>query len=231
MAPSWPPFLSVALASLSQRLYDPTNQFWTQAELILYWQEAMREFNALTGYWRGDFTFPAVAGTTWYDITNPTVAPNTLRPLTLTTTSLYTIIEYHLLEPPTGAGTWTGSAQFALSDIQNAVAQRVTERLAVGDDGHDRVCKETHRVCCHNNVLLQPPLRVLRVCQRQLDEVRTQAQDAQRVNTSNIAILPTRPVLVPRRLASLSKIYACDLPRGHLHAAIMRDKGGIKQAV
>jgi hypothetical protein len=129
MAPSWPPFLSVTLAALSQRLYDPTNQFWTQAELILYWQEAMREWNALTGYWRGDFTFPAVAGTTWYDITNPAVAPNTLRPLTLTTTSLYTLIEYHLLEPPVGSGTWTGSAQFALSDIQNAVAQRINELL------------------------------------------------------------------------------------------------------
>jgi hypothetical protein len=98
-------------------------------ELLLYIQEAMREFNALAAYWRGDFTFPAVAGTTWYDITATATAPNTLRPLTLTTTSLYTIIEYHLLEPPVGAGAWTGSAQFALSDIQNAVTQRLNELL------------------------------------------------------------------------------------------------------
>jgi hypothetical protein len=112
--------------ALAARLYDPTNQFWTQAELLLYFQEAMREWNALTAYWRGDFTFNPVAGATWYDLT--TIA-NTLRPLTLTTTNLYTVIEYHLLEPPVGAGPWTGSAQFAISDIQGAVARRRNELL------------------------------------------------------------------------------------------------------
>ncbi len=127
--PSCPIQLSNAYSALAARLYDPTNQQWTQAESLLYIQEAMREWNALTGYWRGDFLFNAAAGTTWYDITNLTTAPNTLRPLTLTTTSLYTIIEYHLLEPPVGAGAWTGSAQFALSDIQNAVTQRLNELL------------------------------------------------------------------------------------------------------
>src|ERR1700685_4344092 len=126
---AWPPQLSTMYAALAARLYDETNQFWPQAELLLYIQEAMRTFNALTAYWRGDFTFPAVANTRWYDITNTGTAPNTLRPLTLTTVSLYTIIEYHLLEPPVGAGAWTGSAQFALSDIQNAVAQRLNELL------------------------------------------------------------------------------------------------------
>jgi hypothetical protein len=121
--------LSIADAALAQRLYDPTGQFWTQAERLLYIQEAMRCWNALTAYWRGDFTFPSQAMVAWYDITNLTTAPNTLRPPTLTTTNLYTIIEYHLLEPPVGAGAWTGSAQFALSDIQNAVTQRINELL------------------------------------------------------------------------------------------------------
>jgi hypothetical protein len=121
--------LAQAFTALAQRLYDPTNQFWTQAELLLYIQEAFRTWNALTAYWRGDFLFNTVAGTTWYDITSTTVAPNTLRPLTLSTTSLYTIIEYHLLEPPVGAGTWAGSAQFALSDIQMAVERRRSELL------------------------------------------------------------------------------------------------------
>ena len=98
--------LAIADSALAARLYDATGQFWTQAERLLYIQEAMRTFNALTGYWRGDFTFPTQTGITWYDITSLATAPNTLRPATLTTTSLYTIIEYHLLEPPVGAGAW-----------------------------------------------------------------------------------------------------------------------------
>jgi hypothetical protein len=95
----------------------------------LYIQEAMREWNALTAYWRGDFTFFTKMGLTWYDITNPATAPNTLRPLTLTTTNLYTIMEYHLLEPPVGAGPWTGSAQFTIAQLQYAVERRLNELL------------------------------------------------------------------------------------------------------
>lgn len=121
--------LSTAYTDLAARLYDPTNQFWTQPELLLYLQEAMREWNALAGYWRGDFLLTPTTSVQWYDITSLAAAPNTLRPLTLTVTSLYTIIEYHLLEPPVGAGPWTGSAQFAISDLQFAVARRRDELL------------------------------------------------------------------------------------------------------
>src|SRR5580700_2284999 len=121
--------LADAYDALGARLYDPTNQFWPQPELLLYIQEAMRTWNALTAYWRGDFTFSPVANSTWYDITNPAVAPNTLRPLTLTTTDLYTIMEYHLLEPPVGAGPWTGSAQFTIAQLQYAVERRLNELL------------------------------------------------------------------------------------------------------
>jgi hypothetical protein len=121
--------LSDAYSALGSRLYDPTNQFWTQAELLLYIQEAMREWNALAAYWRGDFTFPSQADETWYDITNLTTAPNTLRPLTQTTTNLYTLIQYHLLEPPVGNGPWTGSAQFTIAELQYAVERRLNELL------------------------------------------------------------------------------------------------------
>jgi hypothetical protein len=121
--------LADAYDALGARLYDPTNQFWPQPELLLYIQEAMRTWNALTAYWRGDFTFSPVANSTWYDITNPAVAPNTLRPLTLKTTDLYMIMEYHLLEPPVGAGPWTGSAQFTIAQLQYAVERRLNELL------------------------------------------------------------------------------------------------------
>jgi hypothetical protein len=42
-------------------------------------------------------------------------------------------MEYHLLEPPTGDATWTGSAQFALSDLQTALQRR--RNVCVGITG------------------------------------------------------------------------------------------------
>jgi len=123
--------LSTALQELANRLYDPTQQFWSQAELILYIQEAFRTWNALASYWRGDFTFQSQQGVTFYDITNQTTAPNTLRPHTVTDQYLYNLIEYHLLEPAVGAGPWTGSAQFSIDDILNAVQRRQNEILSV----------------------------------------------------------------------------------------------------
>ena len=124
--PTYPITLSTFYTDLAARLYDPTNQQWTQPELLLYVQDAMRTWNALTGYWRGDFIFPAPAGPTWLVIP---ALPNTLRPITLTPTDLYTIIQYHLLEPPTGAGPWTGSAQFNLAQLEAAVTRRQNELL------------------------------------------------------------------------------------------------------
>lgn len=123
--------LSIADSALAARLYDPTGQFWTQAERLYYIQEAMREWNALTGFWHGDFLLTPANGTQWYDITNTATAPLTLRALTLNTTYLNTIIQYHLLEPPVGLGAWTGSAQLAPSDIQTAIARRRDEILGI----------------------------------------------------------------------------------------------------
>jgi hypothetical protein len=123
--------LSTALAALALRLYDPLSQFWSQAELTLYVQEAIREWNAFTGYWRGDFTFPSRPGVVWYDLTDTTDLPATLRPLTVTDQQLFTEIEYHLLEPPVGAGPWTGSTQFSVQSILQAVQRRRDEALGV----------------------------------------------------------------------------------------------------
>jgi hypothetical protein len=120
-----------ALQELANRLYDSTMQFWSPAELVYYMQEAFRTWNALTSYWRGDFTFPTQQGVVFYDITNATAAPNTIRPHTITDQYLYNIIEYHLLEPVVGAGPWTGSLQFDIDDILNAVQRRDNEILGV----------------------------------------------------------------------------------------------------
>ena len=119
--------LSTLLQELANRLYDPSQVFWTAAELQMYVAEALRTFNALTSYWRGDFVFPSIASTTWYDLT---AVSNSLVPYTLLDTDLYNVIEYHLLEPPTGSA-WTGSSQFTADDLINAVARRRDEILSV----------------------------------------------------------------------------------------------------
>lgn len=138
--------LAQALSQLAQRLYDPNFVFWTQAELTLYLQESLQTFNALAQYWRGDFQFNipidgagyneggyndggygggSIGSTTWFDLTQ---VQNTLRPFTVNDYNIYTIIEYHLLEPPSG-GAWSGTSQFTINDLINAVQRRRDEIL------------------------------------------------------------------------------------------------------
>jgi hypothetical protein len=122
------PYAYISLANLRQqlanRLYDASMVFWSSAELTVYVQEALRTWNSLTGYWRGDFVAPTVASQTWYDI--PALA-NTLRPYTVTDQSVYETILYHLLEPTTGVV----SAQFTNDDIVQAVQRRRDELLSI----------------------------------------------------------------------------------------------------
>lgn len=122
--------LSQAQQELSNRLYDRSQIFWSQSELLVYIQEALMTWNALTAYWRDDFTFPSVATTTWYDLTAQT---NSLRPYTVTDVSLYETIEYHLLEPATGINPYppTASSQFTADDLLNAVQRRRDELLSI----------------------------------------------------------------------------------------------------
>lgn len=117
--------LTQALQDLARRLNDPSGIFWTDAEKTLYLQEAVRCFNAAANYFRDQFTFDTTINVHWYDLT--TVA-NTLRPQTVTDVDLFTEMEYHLLEPPTGA-TWTGSAQFTINDLLGAVQRRRDQLL------------------------------------------------------------------------------------------------------
>src|SRR5882724_173194 len=112
---------------LANRLYDPTKTFWADAELGVYVAGALRTWNALTGYWRNDYTFQSQQGVTWYDLTDTTAMPNTLRPYTVTDLSVYQEILYHLLEPITGPV----SLQFTTDDIVQAVQRRRDEILSV----------------------------------------------------------------------------------------------------
>jgi len=126
--------LNDALGALSARLYDdgvagqPAFQQWTQTELTGYLQEALRTWNAQAGFWRTEMSFNLTQGAFFYDLH---AQNNSVIPYTVTQGNVVQQIENHLLEPPTTTYplTWTGSNQFALSDILAALQRRQDETL------------------------------------------------------------------------------------------------------
>lgn len=126
--------LNDALTALSERLYDngiagqPAFQQWTQTELTGYVQEALRTWNALSGFHRTAMSFNLSQGAFFYDLH---AQNNTVVPLSVTQNSVVVQIENHLLEPPTTSYplTWTGSNQIALADILEALQRRQDETL------------------------------------------------------------------------------------------------------
>ena len=115
--------LGTARQELANRLYDPTQLFWSPAELNIIITEGLRTWNALTGMWRGDFDFQTQQNVYWYDLTSQL---NTLRPYTVTDATLYQAILLHMLEPITGPV----SVQFSTDDLVNAVQRRRDEVFA-----------------------------------------------------------------------------------------------------
>jgi hypothetical protein len=103
---------------------DPSNNYWGDAELGNYIVEALRTWSALTQIWNADFVFSPTSQV-WYNLSTLASSP---RLRTLTDTSLYTMMEYMLLEPPTG-GTWTGTSQFSISDLSGALQRRRDEMI------------------------------------------------------------------------------------------------------
>lgn len=118
--------LSEVLTEIGTRLGDEQNVFWTNDEKYAYLCEALRVLNSLTGFWRTTYIVTLAAPFTqnWFS----TAGAGSPRRQTLTDTDLYTLMEYHLLEPPTGA-TWTGTNQFAITDLWQAMSRRRNEML------------------------------------------------------------------------------------------------------
>ena len=129
---------------LALRLNDPGMVRWTKPELILYLSEALRVWNCLTQQWLVDWvtsfvqptpaTLPVWTSTannlnplTGFDSTSP-------RAQTLRDSDVYTIAQYHLLEPPNGnAVPWAGTSQFTLADFVNAFQRRRDQVLQLTD--------------------------------------------------------------------------------------------------
>lgn len=116
---------SQAKTTLAQRLADPGFLFWTNPEVGLYIIEALRTWNALTEMWNADYTFNTTNAAVWYNLATQAGSP---RLQTVHDTDLYTLMQYHLLEPPTG-GMWTGTSQFSITDFQGALQRRRDECL------------------------------------------------------------------------------------------------------
>ena len=135
-----------AKTQLAQRLTDLTKQQWTDTELGLYIIDALQSFNALANFYREEFVFNSQANVTWYDITNTAQAPATLRPMSYTDQQIVNYIQYHFLEPQTSTYplTWTGSLQFSVSDLLNAIQQTRDEILS------ESVCTVTEALIAAN---------------------------------------------------------------------------------
>ena len=110
---------------LAARLGDPNFVFWTSTELGLYLVDALRTFNALTGFWRDRATFTTTASQIFYDLR--TVAPN-LCDYTVTDRDAIEFMEYQLIEPPT-TSVWTGSEMFTLDSLAKALQRRRDQYL------------------------------------------------------------------------------------------------------
>lgn len=119
--------LTQAIAEVSLRLGDENSVFWTSAEIQLYLNESLRLWNCLTAYWATPFVFDFTqVSANWY-AANGSGSP---RQPTLTDSDVYTLIENHLIEPPTGS-TWTGTDQFSITDLSQACSRRRNEILQV----------------------------------------------------------------------------------------------------
>lgn len=116
-------------AALALRLGDPTNQFWTDAECGVYIKEALRTRNALTNEWTAELVFSSSGAKTWFDTS---AVANSPRVRTITDSDIYTQMEYHLLESPVGAALGSGSGQFTIQDLSQALQRRRDELILAG---------------------------------------------------------------------------------------------------
>ena len=111
--------------ALATRLGDPSNTYWSYAELGVHAAEAIRTWQSFTRYWRNTFTFdtaaPASPLNPFYDLTQQA---NTLVPYTQTDVSLLSSMCYALIEAQMSGATWNGTDMFTTADLVGALQRR-----------------------------------------------------------------------------------------------------------
>jgi hypothetical protein len=125
-----------ARTELLARLQDSAAVKWTQTatygEVGQAIQEALRYWNAATGYFRARGAFNTVPGVAFYDLPANLVdgSGTYLCGYTLKDRDLLTQIQYHLLEPTDTVGwTWPGTEMFTLTDVVSALERRRNQFL------------------------------------------------------------------------------------------------------
>lgn len=150
-APSLPGYNQITLIglanALAQRLGDPNFVYWPGAELLNHITEALRVFQALTGWYREtgvlDVTSYGLMGP-YFDLSNGTYFPNGSSSFPITTGLLtynvtdqdvLTEIAAALLEAPINyaTGLWQGTEQFDAVQFYTALQNRIWRFL--GDTG------------------------------------------------------------------------------------------------
>lgn len=127
---------------LARKLGDPANVFWSDAELCLYVQEALRTFQAAAGFYRFRGVFPTTAGVPFYDLSAELPL---LAGYLVTDQDMVKVMEYQLLEPPTPT-VWTGTEMFTLEEL--------AEEL---QDLRNAFLMETGTVLTHSSDPILPP--------------------------------------------------------------------------
>jgi len=124
---------------LALRLNDVNDVHWTAAEKQLYIAEALRVWQCLTQEyvvdWTTNYTQPSAVWQSTGNGQNALVGNNPTSPRhqTLDNNYLFTVAQYHLLEPPTGIAAWTGTSMFSLADFMNNFASNRDEILQATD--------------------------------------------------------------------------------------------------
>ena len=111
-------------SALLQRLQDINGVFTTATEAGLWITEALQVLNAQTNIWNAQFVLNFTPGSGWQSL-NQAGSP---RVRTVTDTQIYTQMQYMLMESPTG-GTWTGTNQFNITNLSQALQYRRDELL------------------------------------------------------------------------------------------------------
>ncbi len=117
--------LAQAKAQLALMLGDLGEVYYQDAELGIYIRESLRTWGAASMYWRERGVFSTTVAQPWYALQTQLPA---LLGYTVTDTELTTEIQYQLLEPATGV-SWTGTDQFSLQQISDAMQRRRNQFL------------------------------------------------------------------------------------------------------
>ena len=105
--------------ALSVRLSDPNFSFWLQDEMQAYLKEALRTWQAFAQYTSDVDGFSTSANVTYYNIFSLIAK---LTP-TITDRDLIEDIQRHLQEPISST-VWTGTEQFTLAGVTQAIQKR-----------------------------------------------------------------------------------------------------------